>query len=133
MRFKRRLSPLQGLELIHVAPFLNLVFLLFIFFLLWVALATRSGIFVKLPKLVTSDAVKEENLSLVITGEDVIYWNGRISTLKELKNDLGKISNKKPTILIKADRRASIGRIVDVWDLCRELGIEGISIASAAN
>jgi len=32
--------------------------------------------------------------------------------------------------MIKADRRSSMGRIVDIWDLCRQLGIEKINIAT---
>ena len=53
-----------------------------------------------------------------------------VITLKELKQQLGQPGSKDRPLLIKADRRASVGRIVDVWDLCRDLGIERINIAT---
>ena len=90
----------------------------------------QSGIKVKLPKAVTSEVIKEENLTLTITSEDVMYLNSAVTTMKELRKELSKSSNKSRPILIKADRRASLGRIIDTWDLCRDLGIEKVNIAT---
>ncbi len=59
-----------------------------------------------------------------------MYLNNKVVTAKELKQELGNPVHKDRPILIKADRRASMGRIVDVWDLCRQLGIERINIAT---
>ncbi|MCK5580369.1 MAG: biopolymer transporter ExbD [Candidatus Omnitrophica bacterium] len=50
--------------------------------------------------------------------------------IKELASKLKEPAKRKRPILIKADRRASMGRIVDVWDLCRKIGIERINIAT---
>ena len=90
----------------------------------------QSGIKVKLPKAVTSEIIKEENLVITITSEDVMYLNSAVTTLKELRSELSKSSNKTRPILIKSDRQASLGRIIDVWDLCRDLGIERVNIAT---
>ena len=101
-----------------------------IFFILSSSLASQSGINVKLPKAITSDTIKEENLTITVTSENVIYLDNKIITFKELRRELGKNVKKNRPVLIKADRRSSLGRIVDVWDLCRELGIERINIAA---
>ena len=37
---------------------------------------------------------------------------------------------ERRSLFIKADRRASVGRIVEVWDLARDLGIPKINIAT---
>jgi len=78
----------------------------------------------------TSDIIKEENLIVTITSENILYLNGTVTTLKELKQRLSQPNIKDRPLLIKADRRASVGRIVDIWDLCRNLGIEQINIAT---
>ena len=54
---------------------------------------------------------------ITITGENIIYLNNSLVTIKELRAELNKHRNSKLSILIKADRRASVGRIVDVWDV----------------
>ena len=130
MHFKRRSKLVYGLEQMALAPFVDVVFLLLIFFMLSPSLTAPSGIHVKLPKAVTSDMIQEENSIVTITSENVIYLNGAVTTLKELKQKLDKPNIKIRPLLIKADRRASVGRIVDVWDLCRALGIERINIAT---
>ncbi len=92
--------------------------------------AIAIGIKVQLPKAITSDSIKEENIILTITSENVIYFNGSVITMREMRGELAKSVNKDRPILIKADHRASLGRVIDIWNLCRELGIEKINIAS---
>lgn len=90
-----------------------------------------SAIHVKLPKAVTSDIVNDKNFTIVVTSENMIYFNDRVTTLEELKTWLGRSYDKKRPVLIKADRRASVGRIVDIWNLGRSAGIERINVATA--
>ena len=58
------------------------------------------------------------------------FQDGKGDTLKELTKTLKSVKSAGRPLLIKSDRRASVGRIVDVWDLCRKLGIERINIAT---
>jgi biopolymer transport protein ExbD len=118
----------HGLRQIDIAPLIDMVFQLLIFFMLTSTFILQSSIKVNLPKAVTSKITNRESLSLTISSENIIYLEGRVVTLKELKSEL-KESSKKP-ILIRADRKASLGRVVEVWDICRELGIEHVNIAT---
>jgi len=130
LKFKQHTKLEHGLEQIDIAPLIDIIFQLLIFFMLSSSFTFQSGITVKLPKAVTSDIIKEENLIVTITSENVTYLNGKIVTLKELAEELNAMEKTKRPLLIKADRRASVGRIVDIWDLCRNLGIEKINIAT---
>lgn len=130
MRFKRHTKLEHGLEQIDIAPLIDVIFQLLIFFMLSSSFTFQSGINVKLPKAVTSDVIKEENFIVTITSENITYLNGAVITLKELKERLSQPGSNDRPLLIKADRRASVGRIVDIWDICRELGIERINIAT---
>ena len=130
MRFKQHMKLEHGLKQIDIAPLIDVVFLLLIFFMLTSPFAVQSGINVKLPKAVTSDVIRTENVNITITSENVIYLNEKVATLKELREVLANPKMKNNLILIKADRRASVGRVVDVWDMCRNLGIEKLNIAT---
>lgn len=131
MRFKRGRLKLEVGEYLDIAPMIDIVFLLLIFFLLtWNFLAqSQAGIKVNLPKAVTSEAVAEESLIISVTGENLIYLNDKIVTVKELTSKLEALPKKK-SLLIKADRRASLGRVVEVWDICRNAGISQVNIAT---
>jgi biopolymer transport protein ExbD len=130
MKFKRHAKLECGLSQVDIAPLIDVVFLLLIFFMLSSSFTLQSGINVKLPKTVTSDVMQNENVVVTITRENVMYLNDAVITLKELNQALSQFSGKDRPLLIKADRRASVGRVVDVWDLCRNLGIERINIAT---
>lgn len=91
---------------------------------------TSAGIPVELPRSVTSDIIKEENIVIAISGENVVYYNNKIVSITELAGELKYSANRSRSILIKADRRSSLGRTIDIWNLCRKLGIERVNIAT---
>ncbi|KPK38420.1 MAG: hypothetical protein AMJ78_10025 [Omnitrophica WOR_2 bacterium SM23_29] len=132
MRFKRGRLKLEVGEYLDLAPLIDIIFLLLIFFLLTWNFLTQSqaGIKVNLPKAVTSEAIAEESLIINITGENLIYLNDKIVTTRELISKLEGLSPRKKSLLIKADRRASLGRVVEVWDICRNAGISQVNIAT---
>ena len=130
MRFKRHMELEHGLRQIDIAPLIDMVFQLLIFFMLTSSFVVQPGIKVNLPKAVTSEVVKYENIELVISSENVTYLNGRVITTVELSALLKQAAKRKQAILIKADRRASLGRVVEIWDTCRNFGIAQINIAT---
>jgi len=130
MRFKRHMELEHGLKQIDIAPLIDMVFQLLIFFMLTSSFIMQPGIKVNLPKAVTSEAVKLENIEVIVSGENVTYLDGKVVTTQELKTKLLQVAKRNQPILIKADRRASLGRVVEIWDMCRDLGITQINIAT---
>lgn len=130
MRIFQRRKVQRGLDTMNMTPLIDIIFQLLIFFMLSSSFSFPSGIDVKLPKAVTSDAVQEQDLVITITSENVIYLNNAVVTSEELEKFLKIDENKKRPVLIRSDRRSSMGRIVDVWDLCRSLGVQQINIAT---
>lgn len=131
MRFKKHMELEHGLKQIDIAPLIDMVFQLLIFFMLTSSFVMQPGIKVNLPKAVTSEIVKYENIEVVVSGENVIYLNGKVLNMQELNNLLKTVAKRQQPILIKADRRASLGRVVEIWDMCRDLGIQQINIATS--
>lgn len=130
MRFKRHMELEHGLKQIDIAPLIDIVFQLLIFFMLTSSFVMQPGIKVKLPKAVTSDVIKSENVEILVTSENVTYLNGSVVTLQEIKAFFKQAAKRDQTILIKADRRASLGRVVEVWDMARDMGLSQINIAT---
>lgn len=130
MRFKRHMELEHGLKQIDIAPLIDMVFQLLIFFMLTSSFVVQPGIKVNLPKAVTSETVKLENIELIVSGENVVYLNGKVLTSQELKKLLKQVAQRGQPILIKADRRTALGRVVEIWDMARDLGITQINIAT---
>lgn len=130
MRFKGRMELEHGLKQIDIAPLIDIVFQLLIFFMLTSSFIMQPGIKVNLPKAATSEVVKYENIELLVTGENVTYLNDKVVTMDELKALFKQAAKHNQTILIKADKRSSLGRVVEIWDLARDLGVAQINIAT---
>jgi len=120
----------HGLKQIDIAPLIDMVFQLLIFFMLTSSFVIQPGITVNLPKAVTSEVIKPQNLDIVISSENIVYLNGRVVTTQELKKLLIEASKRKQTVLIKSDKRVPLGRVVEIWDMSRDLGISQVNIAT---
>ena len=129
MRFKRHVEFKKGQ--LDIAPLIDVVFLLLIFFMLTSSYIFQPGIKINLPKAVTSEAIHEQNLIIAINDKDLIYLNNRLLTLKQLKSHLKNAATEDRPLLIKADRKASLGKVVQIWDMCRETGLTQINIATS--
>lgn len=122
----------KGSSAIDIAPLIDIVFQLLIFFMLTASFIFQPGIKINLPKAVTSEVLHEQNVVITVTGENLIYLDNNPVTSVELNKKLVKeIAPLKKPLLIKADRRASLGRVVEVWDLCRAAGISQVNIATS--
>ena len=130
MRFKGRMELEHGLKQIDIAPLIDIVFQLLIFFMLTSSFVIQPGIKVNLPKAVTSEAIAPENIEILVSAENVAYLNGRVVTSQELKKFLKEAAKRNQTILIKSDKRASLGRVVEIWDTARDSGVVQINIAT---
>lgn len=129
MKFKRHVELEKGQ--LDIAPLIDIVFQLLIFFMLTSSFIFQPGIQVNLPKAVTSEVIHEKSLIILVTGNNYIYLNDRMISMSELASRLRIAAKENKPLLIKADRRASLGKVVEVWDLCRDEGISQINIATS--
>ena len=127
-RLKRRTEIVKGQ--LDIAPLIDVVFLLLIFFMLTSNFVVQSGIKVHLPKAISSEVIRSENLVVTLTGQDLLFLNDRPVTINELTEKIREAAQEQKTLLLKADTAASLGRVVEIWDLCRQLGVPQINIAT---
>jgi len=132
MRFRKHLELEKGQKEINITPLVDMVFLLLIFFMLTSSFIILPGIKINLPKAVTSEVIKEKNIIITVSNENIIYLNEKPITTSELSSFLEEIvkSKQEKPLLIKADKDTQLGTVVKVWDICRKVGISQINIAT---
>ena len=126
MRFER----LKRRTEIRKGQLVDVVFQLLIFFMLTSNFVFQPGIKVSLPKAITSEVISSENVVVTVTGQDLLFLNEKPVTINELMATLKENTGEQKSLLLKADTNASLGRVVEIWDLCRDLGIPQINIAT---
>ncbi len=131
MKFKKHIQLEHGLQQIDVVPLINTVFLLFIFFVFTSSFVMRPGMKVTLSKTVNSDTVSSDTLEVAISSDNTLYLNGMALTQSELKERLSRVPAGRVALLIKADKNVSLGKVTGIWNMCRELGISQVNIATS--
>ena len=116
---------------IDIAPLVDVVFLLLIFFMLASTFEINPGIKVNLPEGTTKELKKEpKSIKIYITKKEEIFLNGKRVDLNLLKKMLSKIKNKKSLIIIEADKFSYHGVVVSVMDIAKSLGFNNFAIAT---
>ena len=131
MRFKRvvRRTHLAKGQL-DIAPLVDVCFLLLIFFMLTSNFVLQPGIKVRLPRAVTSEVLDSENLVISVTSQDLMFLNDEPIQVGQLIERIKAAGKAGSNVLIRADVSSSMGRVVEIWDLCREHGIQQVNIAT---
>ncbi len=129
-RLKRRTAIVKGQ--LDIAPLVDVMFNLLLFFMLTSNFVIQSGIKVSLPKAITSEALGggKENIVVSVTGQDLLFLDEKPVSINELMAELKEAARRDKSVLLRADTKTSLGRVVEIWDLCREYGIPQINIAT---
>lgn len=114
---------------IDIAPMIDMVFQLLLFFMLTSSFILHPGIRVILPKATTSQTLSSPNIVITLTKDHLIYWDEEVLTFKEVRDRLKNMGGGKP-VLIRADRYAYVDKLVTLWDMCRETGYQEVHIAT---
>ncbi len=120
---ERRRSRRKGPE-IGIAPLVDLVFLLLIFFLLSSTLEKERALPVQRPQAATAVTLSRPPLSVTVTAAGTLHMEGRRVSLAVLEQNLRSAlsSVRDRRILVVADQAARAGLVVRVMDVCRLAG-----------
>ncbi|MCX7769916.1 MAG: biopolymer transporter ExbD [Proteobacteria bacterium] len=116
---------------INIAPLVDVVFLLLLFFMLSSNFIKEPVLKLKLPESKTSQNIKEDLKDIYITKEGRVYFMGGEVSINKLKEAiLLNQNNENDFIRIKADKEADVGILISVIDEVRLAGIKNYSIAT---
>ncbi|MCL2282757.1 MAG: biopolymer transporter ExbD [Fibromonadales bacterium] len=117
---------------IDIAPLMDMVFILLIFFIVTSTFTRETGVEVSKPQAQTASQLEKENILIAITRDGTIHIEERQVDLAGLSDVLKGILAKNPereAVLI-ADKNAITERLVSVIDACTLAGVKKVSIAA---
>lgn len=140
MRFRETFR--SGEQDINLAPLVDIIFLLLIFFMVTATFSNQAQLEVQLPSAGTAEALdeKEEVLIVEIT-EQAIRLSGPgnlpLRTLPDPTREAliqafaeAARQTDEPLLLIRADRRATYDQVVLVMDVARQQGMSRLGLAT---
>jgi biopolymer transport protein ExbD len=117
---------------INLAPFVDTIMILLIFFVVTANLYVETGIDVTKPRAQSATPSSQKAMLIGITREGTCHVFGRQVSLDKLKFLVQQESEKQPDlpVVIIADRETQTGKTVEVMDQCALGGAQKISIAA---
>lgn len=117
---------------IDLAPMLDFIMNLLIFFIITTSFVKQTGVKVTREKALTAEYKDNGNILVAIRPNGEIWMDRRRVTLPEVRATVERMHAERPedTVIITADRLAENGVLVKVMDQVRAGGIESVSLAT---
>jgi biopolymer transport protein ExbD len=117
---------------IQMAPLIDMVFLLLIFFMVATVFPENTGVQVEKPRSTTAKPLTKESLLFAITSEGDIFHAGAKITRERVSGIIRSALAAKPSasVVIEVDRKAMTDHLIQFLDTAREAGSRNIAIAT---
>lgn len=117
---------------IPLTSLIDVVFLLLVYFLLTTNFMVEEGIRVKLPNAKASSPQKEKSITIYLKKNGEIYLSNKQISINDLFNKLQEMLNedKNKLVVIKADYRIILNKLVRVMDVVKAAGARKLCLAT---
>lgn len=127
-RKARRARP--GLDM---APLIDMVFILLIFFLVNTSFVKETGIEVDRPSAATASTEQKNMLLIAVDANNRVFMEGREIDFRAVRAHVerGLAENPEAAVVVVADRASTTGATIQVMDGCRLAGAKNLSLAAS--
>ena len=122
-----------GTAAVNMAPLIDLVFLLLIFFMVTTSFVKETGIDVQRPTASTAVLKEKGNILIGVDPKGRVFLEKKLIDIRSVRAHIEKCLAENPegSIVIVADKTSHTGVVIRVMDQCRLAGAKNVSIAAA--
>jgi biopolymer transport protein ExbD len=120
---------------IDLAPMLDFVLNLLIFFIITAVLVKEIGITVARPSATAAEKKEAGNILIAIRPDGEIWMDRRAVDIRAVRANIERLHAQRPedSVVVIADKAAHSGLLVQVIDQVRQGGVQNVSIAAGEN
>jgi biopolymer transport protein ExbD len=118
---------------IDLAPMLDFVLNLLIFFIITTSFVKEAGIIVNKEQAATAESKESGNILIAIRPNGDIWMDKRRVDIREVRPMIERLHVERPedTVVIIADKESNTGMLTQVMDQVKLGGVSEVSIATA--
>ncbi|MBN2711166.1 MAG: biopolymer transporter ExbD [Planctomycetes bacterium] len=118
---------------IEMAPLIDIVFLLLIFYIVTASFVQESSVKLSRPESSSANSSTEPFVAVAVTKTGSVYLGGKLVSL-ESQGAFSKYFSETGAqrVLIQADREVPTALLLNVMDVCKAAGAESIDVAAVA-
>lgn len=128
----RQLNPDHEEHGIDLAPMLDFVLNLLIFFIIVTSFVKQTGVTVTRPEAETAQSQESGNILIAIRPNGDIWMDKKRVELRDIRGEIEVMHAERPddTVVIIADKESQTGVLTNVMDQVKLGGVEDVSIAA---
>ncbi|WP_022663184.1 ExbD/TolR family protein [Paucidesulfovibrio longus] len=117
---------------INMAPLIDMVFILLIFFIVTASFTREAGVDVQRPEAATAEQEQRPLLQVGVTAEGRVFVEGASIDLRAVRARVAAFLAVSPDggVLVVADRASRTDDVIRVIDQCRLAGARNVGIAA---
>ncbi len=115
---------------INIVPFVDIILVVLIIFMVTTPLIMKPSINVNLPKAGSGDETTPSELSITIAADGSLLLNGQSSSEAAIGTYANQLAGKRPDVqaIISADKEVPHGRVVSIIDAVKGGGVKKFAI-----
>ena len=119
---------------LNMAPLIDMIFILLIFFLVTTSFIKESGVELLRPIPSSSVSKEKKNIIIQVSREGAIFIKDRTIDIELVRSVMERYQAENPqgSVVIAGDRESMIGIVIRVLDACKLAGIKNVSVAPLA-
>ncbi|QGY41737.1 biopolymer transporter ExbD [Pseudodesulfovibrio cashew] len=131
MRSMRRIRQDDPID-INLAPMVDMIFILLIFFIVTASFAKESGVEVQRPVARTAEQAEDSAMIIGVAADGAVSIEGQRVDIRALGPRLERFVAGQPAgaAIVVADRDCPTGITVRVLDACRLAGVRSVSVGA---
>jgi biopolymer transport protein ExbD len=116
---------------INIIPFVDIVLVLLVIFMLTSATIVRASLKVELPRAASGGGRVESTINLLYNRQGELFMNGeKLSSIGAAAGRIRTESRQNPKVqaVISADRGVEYGRVVEIIDVVKQNGVAAFAL-----
>jgi biopolymer transport protein ExbD len=117
---------------LNMAPLIDMVFILLIFFLVTTSFVKEAGVDINRPTAATAVSKEKAGIMIGITKDNKVYMEKREIDIRAVRANVARALAENPegNVVIVADKESNTGVVISALDGCKLAGAKNVSIAA---
>ena len=117
---------------INLAPLIDVIFLLVIFFAVSTTFLETSGLQLELPESSSTAKREAEEITVFLGADGELFFGDEQVDEEQLEERLRAAMDEtdRKVVVLRADTHTEHGAVVEIMDLIRDSGAEGLTVAA---
>ncbi len=117
---------------LNIAPLIDMVFILLIFFLVTTSFVRETGVDINRPTAATAVSKGKTNILIGVTKDGRIFMDRREIDIRSVRANVERALAENPEgdVIVVADRESQTGIVINVMDECKLAGAKNVSLGA---